>query len=152
MKKTLTMCAVVMAAIIAVFAISVYAQKQVAKGDGECVASAAAGAAVDKDANGACDSAKTCHHNEAACPRDGKECSQCPDLKDGNGDGVCDTRATCEKRTGAGCMSTQARCSRPAGAKNCHDAQPKTGTEKNASGASHGAAAAEDRGACCRQD
>jgi hypothetical protein len=138
MKKTITTCAVAMAAIFAVFAIRVYAQEQAAKGDGEIVASAAAVAAervfVDKDGDGVCDLAKTCPDDQVACPCDGKGCSQCPGFKDSDGDGVCDTRATCEKRTGASCMSTQARCSHRAGARNCHGAQPETGAEKNAAG------------------
>ena len=129
MNKTITTCAVAMAAIIAVFAVGVYAQEQAAKGDGDIAASGAAVASerafVDKDGDGVCDLAKTCHDDETSCPCDGKGCPQCPDFKDENADGVCDTRVTCDKHTGAGCMSTQTRCVRRAGARNCHGAQKK---------------------------
>lgn len=136
MKKTITTCAVAMAAIIAVFAVGVYAQEQAAKGDGDIAASGAAVASerafVDKDGDGVCDLAKTCHDDQTACPCDGKGCSQCPDFKDEDGDGVCDTRATCDKHTRAGCMSTQTRCVRRAGARNCHGAQSQAEAEENA--------------------
>jgi len=138
MKKTITMCAVAMTAIIAVFAVGVYAQEQAAKGDGEIAASGAAVASerafVDKDGDGVCDLAKTCHDDQTACPCDGKGCSQCPDFKDEDGDGVCDTRVTCDRHTGAGCSSTQARCSRRAGVWDCHGAQPEAVAGRNAAG------------------
>ena len=136
MKKTITMCAVVVAATVAAFAMKAYAQGQAAEADRGTAPSGAAAAPerafVDTDGDGVCDLAKTCHDDQTACPCYGKGCSQCPDFKDEDGDGVCDTRVTCDKHTGAGCSSTQARCSHRAGATNCHGAQPETGAEKNA--------------------
>lgn len=42
-------------------------------------------------------------------------CSQCPDFRDEDGDGVCDTRVTCDKHTGAGCMTEAIREFNPEG-------------------------------------
>lgn len=158
MNKTIMTCSVAMATIIAVLAIRAYAQEQAAKGDGEIAASGAAVASerafVDTDGDGVCDLAKTCHDDQAACPCDGEGCSQCPDFKDADGDGVCDTRATCDRHTGAGCMSTQARCSRRAGIRDCHGAQPEAVAGRNAAGDDRAAGTCPghttDRSACGR--
>lgn len=158
MNKTIMTCSVAMATIIAVLAIRAYAQEQAAKGDGEIAASGAAVASerafVDTDGDGVCDLAKTCHDDQTACPCDGEGCSQCPDFKDEDGDGVCDTRATCDRHTGAGCMSTQARCSRRAEVWDCHGAQPEAVAGRNTAGDDRAAGTCPghttDRSACGR--